>query len=102
MIMFRDRASPCPPPPRFVSQSLATGIPRPRAVSFVHVCQYVTDRYTDPPPAARSRARNSGRALPPPLHRRLGPTGVFFAIPGGRLRRLTRAIGAIRRLRHYL
>jgi len=90
-----------PPSTRFVSQSLATGIPRPRAVSFVHVCQYVADRYTDPPPVARSRrARNSGRALPPPILRlpstasRDPPACFLRSLPGGRLRvRLTRDRG---------
>lgn len=31
------------------------GHPPSCAVSFVHVCQYVTDRYTDPSPPARTR-----------------------------------------------
>lgn len=43
------------------------GIPSPPscAVSFVHVCQYVTDRYTDPSLSARILTEAKTRAHDP-------------------------------------
>lgn len=51
------------------------GHPPSCAVSFVHVCQYVTDRYTDPSLSARMLTEAKTRARPRPLE--MHETGTY-------------------------